>query len=75
MLALIAPLMAAISLQAALDARVAAAPGTGIVVGIIDRGVQTIYAAGSAGNGHPVNERTLFEIGSVTKTFTATALA
>lgn len=75
MLALIAPLMAAISLQTALDARVAAAPGTGIVVGIIDRGVQTIYAAGSAGNGHPVNERTLFEIGSVTKTFTATALA
>ncbi|MGB8907805.1 MAG: serine hydrolase [Candidatus Cybelea sp.] len=75
MLALIAPLMAAISLQAALDARVAGAPGTGIVVGVLDRGVQKIYAAGSAGNGREVDEHTLFEIGSVTKTFTATALA
>ena len=44
-------LVAAISLQAALDARVAAAPGTGIVVGVLDHGVQKIYAAGSAGNG------------------------
>ena len=67
--------MAAISLQAALDARVAEAPGTGIVVGVIDRGVPKIYAAGSAGNGRTADEHTLFEIGSVTKTFTATALA
>ncbi len=67
--------MAAISLQAALDARVAGAPGTGIVVGVIDRGVQKIYAVGSAGNGRAADEHTLFEIGSVTKTFTATALA
>jgi D-alanyl-D-alanine-carboxypeptidase/D-alanyl-D-alanine-endopeptidase len=67
--------MAAISLQAALDARVAAAPGTGIVVGVIDRGVQKVYTAGSAGNGRAADEHTLFEIGSVTKTFTATALA
>jgi D-alanyl-D-alanine-carboxypeptidase/D-alanyl-D-alanine-endopeptidase len=68
-------LLAALSLQAALDARVASAPGTGIVVGVIDRGAERIYAAGSDGKGNAVNEHTLFEIGSVTKTFTATALA
>lgn len=75
MLALLAPLIAAISLQAALDARVAAAPGTGIAVGMIDHGTTKIYVAGSAGNGRAVDEHTLFEIGSVTKTFTATILA
>jgi len=74
MLALLAPLLAALSLQAALDAR-AAAPGTGIAVGIVDHGVQHVYVAGSAGNGRPVDAHTLFEIGSVTKTFTATTLA
>jgi serine-type D-Ala-D-Ala carboxypeptidase/endopeptidase len=68
-------LIAAISLQTALDMRAAGAPGTGIAVGIIDHGVVKTYVAGSAGNGRPVDEHTLFEIGSVTKTFTATALA
>jgi D-alanyl-D-alanine-carboxypeptidase/D-alanyl-D-alanine-endopeptidase len=75
MLAVIAPLLAGASLQSALDARVAGAPGTAIVAGVIDRGVQRIYVAGSAGNGRSIDEHTLFEIGSVTKTFTATALA
>src|SRR5579863_6543590 len=75
MLAIFAPVLAALSLQAALDARAAAAPGTGIAVGIIDRGLQRVYVAGSAGNGRAVDARTLFEIGSVTKTFTATTLA
>jgi serine-type D-Ala-D-Ala carboxypeptidase/endopeptidase len=67
--------LAALPFQAALDRRVAGVPGTGIVVGVIDHGVQKIYVAGSAGNGQPVDEHTLFEIGSVSKTFTATALA
>jgi CubicO group peptidase (beta-lactamase class C family) len=75
MLAFVAPLLAALSLQAALDARAAAAPGTGIAVGIIDHGVTRVYVAGSAGNGRAVDAHTLFEIGSVTKTFTATTLA
>lgn len=75
MLALIAPLIAAVSLQAALDARTAGVPGTGIAVGVIDHGKVTAYVSGSDGKGRPVNEQTLFEIGSVTKTFTATTLA
>ncbi len=75
MIALIAAAATAITLQQALDRRVAAMPGTGIVVGIIDRGVQRTYVAGSDGKGRPVDSQTLFELGSVTKTFTATVLA
>lgn len=75
MLGCVAPLLAALSLQAALDARAAAVPGTGIAVGVIDHAVTRVYVAGSAGNGRPVDTHTLFEIGSVTKTFTATTLA
>jgi D-alanyl-D-alanine-carboxypeptidase/D-alanyl-D-alanine-endopeptidase len=59
----------------ALERRVSIVPGTGIAVGIIDHGVQKIYLAGSDGHGRPVDQHTLFEIGSVTKTFTATTLA
>jgi serine-type D-Ala-D-Ala carboxypeptidase/endopeptidase len=67
--------LAVISLQAALDARVGGAPGTGIAVGVIDHGTTKVYVAGSDGKGRRVDAQTLFEIGSVTKTFTATALA
>jgi D-alanyl-D-alanine-carboxypeptidase/D-alanyl-D-alanine-endopeptidase len=75
MLCCVAPLLAALSLQAALDARAAAVPGTGIAVGAIDHGITRVYVAGSAGNGLAIDAHTLFEIGSVTKTFTATTLA
>jgi CubicO group peptidase (beta-lactamase class C family) len=74
-IALLAAVAAASALQTALDRRVAGAPGTGIVVGVIDRGKQRAYFAGTDGKGRPVDAQTLFEIGSVTKTFTATALA
>ena len=60
---------------AQLQARVADSPGTGIIVGVLDRGHLTIYKAGTAGDGRAIDEHTLFEIGSVTKTFTATMLA
>ena len=63
------------ALQSSLEARVEGEPGTAIAVGIIDDGKQSMYFAGSTGNARPLDEHTLFEIGSVTKTFTATALA
>lgn len=75
MIALLGVVAAASVLQSALDRRVAGAPGSGIAVGIIGAGTQRLYFAGSDGNGHAVDARTLFEIGSVTKTLTATAFA
>ena len=59
----------------ALDARVAEHPGTGIIAGFIDNGKVAIYQAGSSGTSRPLDEHTLFEIGSVTKTFTSAVLA
>lgn len=70
-----APSAPAPTMQGAIDARVAAAPGTAIAVGIIDHGKVATYFAGTTGNDRPLDEHTLFEIGSVTKTFTATVLA
>jgi serine-type D-Ala-D-Ala carboxypeptidase/endopeptidase len=62
-------------LQRILDAQIESNPGSGIVVGIIDHGKTTILTAGSSGTSRPLDEHSLFEIGSVTKTFTATILA
>ncbi len=55
--------------------RLVDAPGTGVIVGAIGADGTNIYKAGSSGNGVPLDEHTVFEIGSVTKTFTATILA
>jgi D-alanyl-D-alanine-carboxypeptidase/D-alanyl-D-alanine-endopeptidase len=61
--------------QTILDARTKSLPGSGIVAAVIDHGVVTTYISGSSGNARPLDDQTLFEIGSITKTFTATVLA
>jgi CubicO group peptidase (beta-lactamase class C family) len=63
------------TLQQLLDRRIAANPGTGIIVTVVKDGVATTLQAGTSGTARPLDAHTLFEIGSVTKTFTATALA
>jgi CubicO group peptidase (beta-lactamase class C family) len=61
--------------QSLLDHRVSGAPGVGIVAGVVDPGGVRIFRSGSSGTGNALDAHTLFEIGSVTKTFTATILS
>lgn len=51
------------------------APGGCIVVGILDRRGPRVHGYGDAGAGKPPDGGTLFEIGSVTKVYTAVLLA
>ena len=77
-----APLLAAqppipsdAAITAILKQRLLGQPQSGIIVGIIDGGTVRIIKVGSSGTARPLDDRTLFEIGSVTKTMTATMLA
>ena len=59
-----------------LDERLARGGGVGVVVGLLEAdGTRRFVAAGTSGNAVPLDERALFEIGSITKPFTATLLA
>ena len=63
-------------IQQTLDAYVSKAPGVVAIAGVIDHGRIRIYTAGTPPQGAPpLNEDTAFQIGSLTKTFTATLLA
>jgi CubicO group peptidase (beta-lactamase class C family) len=56
--------------------RVESGRNPGIVVGLLDDGGARVVAYGSSGvSGLPLDGRTIFEIGSITKTFTTSLLA
>ena len=55
-----------------LEARIADRPGAGYAVGILDGGVARDISVSSDGS---IDEKTLFEIGSITKVFTGLILA
>lgn len=61
-------------IEAAIAARIAPREGQGLVVGVLEPGGRRIVAAGPAG-GEPFDGDTLFEIGSISKVFTALLLA
>ncbi|PCI52448.1 MAG: serine hydrolase [Alphaproteobacteria bacterium] len=64
-------------ISAALKSRVTHGDAVGVIVGIIDNDRKYIISAGqvSKPNGAAPNEQSLFEIGSITKTFTGILLA
>jgi D-alanyl-D-alanine-carboxypeptidase/D-alanyl-D-alanine-endopeptidase len=56
--------------------RIDSGRGTGIAAGVVlADGRTAITTHGDAGQGSPVHDNTVFEIGSITKLFTATLLA
>jgi len=64
------------AIRAVVKSRVDSARAKGIIVGILEKGRKRYIAIGSAGPGRgPLDEHTLFEIGSISKTFTSLLLA
>ena len=64
------------AIRAVLTERLASRPTVGMVVGAIDRtGNRRVVAHGASGTDRPLDDRTVFEIGSITKVFTTAILA
>ena len=64
------------AIRAVIKERVDAKRSSGIAVGILDPDGRTrVFAYGTSGTSRPLDAQTVFEIGSITKTFTATTLA
>ena len=62
------------AIAALIDTRIAARPGEGIVIGVIDPAGRRIVGRGPAG-AKPFDNDTIFEIGSMSKVFTSLLLA
>jgi CubicO group peptidase (beta-lactamase class C family) len=63
------------AIRSILKTRVDSARAVGIVVGILENGQRRYISYGSAGSARPLDDHTIFEIGSVSKTFTSLLLA
>jgi CubicO group peptidase (beta-lactamase class C family) len=64
------------AIQAIVNERVSSGRAVGLVVATLDRGKTRVYTAGSSGTeGVRLDANTVFEIGSITKVFTAALLA
>jgi len=64
------------AIRAVIKERVDAKRSSGIAVGILDPDGHTrVFAYGTSGTSRPLDANSVFEIGSITKTFTATTLA
>src|SRR5437762_9326930 len=64
------------AIRAVIKDRVDAKRSSGIAVGILDPDGRTrVFAYGTSGTSRPLDANSVFEIGSITKTFTATTLA
>ena len=64
------------AIRAVIKERVDTKRSSGIAVGILDPDGRTrVFAYGASGTSRPIDETSVFEIGSITKTFTGTTLA
>src|SRR5690242_6770982 len=64
------------AIRAVIKDRVDSKRSSGIAVGILDPDGHTrVFAYGTSGTSRPLDAQSVFEIGSITKTFTATTLA